>query len=175
MSSRAGGLVCYQLVASCIMNSLLVHLEQSVLIVHHSYGMQCHLAVSFSNPCYTIQQYRLFSPKNLNLCRYTWQFPVPLQMHTGPWAKTVVWMGLPFLEAGLIRAIFPSTFIICTTRAYSGCFYHSKHIVSALVGLWESGKIDLPGLPVFWLLIPTPQGLYPLGLLDFSTCFAVME
>lgn len=43
---------------------------------------------------------------------------------------------MPFPEAGLIQAVLLYTFVIWTMGDYSGFFYHSKHVVFALVGLW---------------------------------------
>lgn len=56
-------------------------------------------------------------------------------------------------------------------------FYHCQHIMLALaVSLQQCDAIDLPGLPILTLTTtPQPQELYPLGLLDHSTLFTIMD
>jgi len=52
-----------------------------------------------------------------------------------------------------------------------------KHMVLALVGLWQCDIVNLPSLPIF-IFQPSssiPLGLYLLGLLDCSTCFTFMD
>lgn len=87
---------------------------------HWLWDLRHTVAVSFSTQCYTIQYHRLFSPKVKSSC-------ITHKMPQGPWAKTMPWIGLPLLKAGLIQAVFPNALLICAIGILSpspvrGCF-----------------------------------------------------
>lgn len=63
-----------------------------------------------------------FSPKVKSLWgthRVSPSFHVTHRVHSGPWAKTILWMGLPFPKGGAIHTTFPSHFPMCTMGTLS--------------------------------------------------------
>lgn len=58
-----------------------------------------------------------------------------------------------------------------------GGFHHCKHIVFAMVNLWECGVTHLLGFPIFIFQLPSsvPKRLYLLGLINHSTYFTFLD
>lgn len=58
-----------------------------------------------------------------------------------------------------------------------GGFHHCKHIVFAMVNLWECGVTHLLGCPIFIFQLPSsvPKRLYLLGLINHSTYFTLLD